>query len=310
MFLGVKIPKNIYKYIIMIKYLVISSGAHKIIKQFSTIYTLIEKKYIDLNNIEKIYGTSSGSIIALVLSLNLDIKIIYDYLLNRPWEKLYKIDTDRLFNSYNNNGIFNIDIFLKSIKPILKLTKLRDNFTFKDIYEYSGKELNFFATNCNNLNSEEFSYKKTPNYSVMKAVYMSCSIPLVFKPIKYNNIFHLDGALSTPFPMYEFLKDNSGCDLDEIFGIDISFDQSYNHINDNNMLNFNIDLIYNGITKWWSSRKKIYTKKIKNIIYVNCGEKLFLEEIYNVVNKKEKRMQYYETGRKDAEDFLKSINYL
>ena len=90
------------------------------------------------------------------------------------------------------------------------------------------KELNFFATNCNNLNSEEFSYKKTPNYSVMKAIYMSCSIPLVFKPIKYNNIFHLDGALSTPFPMYEFLKDNSGCDLDEIFGIDISFDQSYN----------------------------------------------------------------------------------
>tara|TARA_B110000967_G_C18750612_1_gene492623 strand:- start:58 stop:948 length:891 start_codon:yes stop_codon:yes gene_type:complete len=295
---------------IMIKYLVISSGAHKIIKQFSTIYTLIENKFIDLNNIEKIYGTSSGSIIALILSLKLDIKIVYDYLLNRPWEKLYKIDTDRLLNSYNNNGIFNIDILLKSLEPLLKLIKLQDNFTFKDIYEYSGKQLNFYATNCNDLNTEEFSYKKTPNFSVMKAVYMSCSIPLIFKPIKYNNIFYLDGALSTPFPMNEFLKDNSGCDLDEIFGLDISFDQSYNHINDNNMLDFNIELIYNCVTKWWIMKKNKNIEKIKNIIYVNCGEKFFLKEMFDIVNKKEKRLQYFESGKKDAEDFLKSIDYL
>lgn len=294
----------------MIKYLVISSGAHKIIKQFSTIYTLIENKFIDLNNIEKIYGTSSGSIIALILSLKLDIKIVYDYLLNRPWEKLYKIDTDRLLNSYNNNGIFNIDILLKSLEPLLKLIKLQDNFTFKDIYEYSGKQLNFYATNCNDLNTEEFSYKKTPNFSVMKAVYMSCSIPLIFKPIKYNNIFYLDGALSTPFPMNEFLKDNSGCDLDEIFGLDISFDQSYNHINDNNMLDFNIELIYNCVTKWWIMKKNKNIEKIKNIIYVNCGEKFFLKEMFDIVNKKEKRLQYFESGKKDAEDFLKSIDYL
>tara|TARA_B110000261_G_scaffold163385_1_gene209283 strand:+ start:1801 stop:2691 length:891 start_codon:yes stop_codon:yes gene_type:complete len=295
---------------IMIKYLVISSGAHKIIKQFSTIYTLIENKFIDLNNIEKIYGTSSGSIIALILSLKLDIKIVYDYLLNRPWEKLYKIDTDRLLNSYNNNGIFNIDILLKSLEPLLKLIKLQDNFTFKDIYEYSGKQLNFYATNCNDLNTEEFSYKKTPNFSVMKAVYMSCSIPLIFKPIKYNNIFYLDGALSTPFPMNEFLKDNSGCDLDEIFGLDISFDQSYNHINDNNMLDFNIELIYNCVTKWWIMKKNKNIEKIKNIIYVNCGEKFFLKEMFDIVNKKEKRLQYFESGKKDAEDFLKSMDYL
>lgn len=294
----------------MIKYLVISSGAHKIIKQFSTIYTLIENKFIDLNNIEKIYGTSSGSIIALILSLKLDIKIVYDYLLNRPWEKLYKIDTDRLLNSYNNNGIFNIDILLKSLEPLLKLIKLQDNFTFKDIYEYSGKQLNFYATNCNDLNTEEFSYKKTPNFSVMKAVYMSCSIPLIFKPIKYNNIFYLDGALSTPFPMNEFLKDNSGCDLDEIFGLDISFDQSYNHINDNNMLDFNIELIYNCVTKWWIMKKNKNIEKIKNIIYVNCGEKFFLKEMFDIVNKKEKRLQYFESGKKDAEDFLKSMDYL
>ena len=32
--------------------------------------------------------------------------------------------------------------------------------------------------------------------------------------------------------------------------------------------------------------------------------------MFDIVNKKEKRLQYFESGKKDAEDFLKSIDYL
>lgn len=282
----------------MIKNLIISSGGQEFFKQFSAIYTLIKNNFFQVDNIEKLYGTSAGSMISLLLSLKLDIDIIYNYIIDRPWEKLFDIDTEKLFLSYNNNGIFNFELFKKCFEPLIKLTQLKDNFTFKDLYEYSGKKLCCFATNCDTLESKEFSLDKTPNMDILKSIYMSSSIPIMFIPLKYQDIFYIDGVFSCKFPMYEFLKDNSGCNLDEILGIDLYIKNS-TEINNENMMTFNIGLLNNFAKK---IRQKRYKKKIKYVLQVNTGS---LVDFYQLLQSREKRIEYFESGKKDAEIFMK-----
>ena len=238
----------------MIKYLIISSGGQDFLKQFAALYTLIKNGFFKVENIEKMYGTSAGSIVSMLLSLKLDIDIVYNYIIERPWEKLFNIDTEKLFLSYTNNGIFNYDLFKECFKPLIKLTELKDNFTFKDLYDYTGKKHFFFSTSCNSFETKEFSFDKTPNMCVLKACYMSSSIPILFIPIKHENIFYIDGFFSCRFPMHEFLKDNSGCNLDDILGIDL-YSKKSNEINNENMMTFNIGLLNNFVKK--NKKKRI-----------------------------------------------------
>jgi NTE family protein len=282
----------------MIKYLVIASGGQEFFKQFSALHTLIKNDFFHVENIEKMYGTSAGSMISLLLSLKLDIDIIYNYIVDRPWEKLFIIDTEKLFSSYDNNGIFHFDLFKKCFEPLIKLTQLKDNFTFKDLYDYSGKKIFCYATNCNSFESKEFSLNETPDISVLKAIYMSSSIPIICIPLKYENIFYIDGFFSSRFPMYEFLKDNSGCNLDEILGVDLYVKES-SKINNENIMTFNIGLLNNFVTK---IRKKRYKKKIKYVLQVNSGS---LIDLYDILKTKQKRIEYLESGKKDAEIFMK-----
>ena len=62
----------------MIKYLIIASGGQEFFKQFAALHTLIKNDFFKIENIEKIYGTSAGSMISVILSLKLDIDIIYN----------------------------------------------------------------------------------------------------------------------------------------------------------------------------------------------------------------------------------------
>ena len=71
----------------MIKYLVLSSGAYDFFKELSVLYYLQKKEYLQLDNLNKIYGVSSGSLVGLLLCLNVDYNIIYDYFIERPWHK-------------------------------------------------------------------------------------------------------------------------------------------------------------------------------------------------------------------------------
>jgi predicted acylesterase/phospholipase RssA len=284
----------------MIKNLVISSGAHNIFTQFSAINTLLETKFIDLKNIKNIYGTSSGSIIGLLLSLNLKLTDIYDYLLNRPWGKLFCVDTSNIFNSYENNGVLDISILQKSFYPLIKLTTLKEHFTFKDLYEYSGKKLHVFATECNNIKAVEFSIDKTPELSVIEAIYMSSCIPILFKPIKYENKFYIDGAFTAHFPIKEFIKNNPECIRDEILGINI-FTGFQKKINDDNLINFTFSVLNN----FW--KKETKHEEIKYIMKLSCNYNFILNEFYKIIEDKTKRLEYFDCGKKDAELFMKSF---
>ena len=76
-----------------------------------------------------------------------------------------------------------------------------------------------FATNHETFKQTIFSHKTTPDLKLVEGLYMSCSVPFLFKPIKYNNIFHVDGIYTSRFPINNILKNNPDINRDEVFGM-------------------------------------------------------------------------------------------
>ena len=72
-----------------IKHLVISSGGPAGFTMYGALRYLNKEGVWNINNIKSMYGTSVGSVIAIFLALNYDWDTIDNFLLKRPWSKIY-----------------------------------------------------------------------------------------------------------------------------------------------------------------------------------------------------------------------------
>jgi predicted acylesterase/phospholipase RssA len=72
-----------------IKHLVISSGGPAGHMMYSILRTLNLKGVWDIKDIKSIYGSSIGSFIAIILALRYEWEVMDDYLIKRPWEKIF-----------------------------------------------------------------------------------------------------------------------------------------------------------------------------------------------------------------------------
>ena len=68
----------------LIKHLVVSGGGPTMIQTLGSIQHLEENKFIDINIIETIYGTSAGAIIGVLICLKFDWITLHDYIIKRP----------------------------------------------------------------------------------------------------------------------------------------------------------------------------------------------------------------------------------
>jgi predicted patatin/cPLA2 family phospholipase len=151
---------------------------------------LLDYKYIEMKNIKKIVGTSAGAACGLF------------YVLDYNYDEILKhIDLDNIMNDCSidnllinfglNNGKYVRDKFSEIIYNKLKVYDI----TFKELYEKTNKEFCILVTNFTKSKQEILSYIETPNLSLITALQMSCCIPLIFKPILYNNNYYYDGAI-------------------------------------------------------------------------------------------------------------------
>ena len=69
----------------MIKNIVVGSGAQDIAVFLGILDELIKSKYVKLENIESLYGTSAGSIILLAIALKTDWDTFVEYATKKPW---------------------------------------------------------------------------------------------------------------------------------------------------------------------------------------------------------------------------------
>ena len=120
----------------MIKHIVINGGGPTGLLCYGALKCLFENEFIHLDNIQSIYGTSAGAIIATLVLLKYDWNTLDDYLLKRPWNKVFKLEPDHFFEMYNSKGLFQFDLVKELLKTIINCQGLDRRYHSKRILRF------------------------------------------------------------------------------------------------------------------------------------------------------------------------------
>jgi len=211
-----------------IEHLVLSGAGHGIFSYIAAFDILIKNNIINKKNIKTIYGTSAGAIVGTLLLLDIELDVIIDYFVERPWNELFVFDTN-VINIVNNYGMWYNEILTKTLQPLFSMRDISLDITMVEFYEKTNVEIYFYATELKSFEEIVFSYKTTPDIKLLDAIYMTCAIPFLFKPMIYNNKYYIDGGFANQYPIKNALNDIT--DHNTIFGIKNVAEQSYEKIN-------------------------------------------------------------------------------
>ena len=203
----------------MIKHIVLAAGAYKGLYILGALNYLSTIGYYDIENIETIYGGSVGGLIGAVLCLKLDWSDVIKYIIERPWNKVVKFDSNIIFSMVTEKGLFDENVFKIFFKNLLESKGLNIDVTLKEFYEFSNIELYLHAVSVNTLEIRKLSYKTDPDMKLLDAIYASCCMPFVFQPKILDNMYYIDGAVKNVFPMNFCIADEKK--EEEILGIKI-----------------------------------------------------------------------------------------
>ena len=233
---------------------------------YAGVFSVLEQKGI-IRNIEKVGGSSAGSIAGMLLSIGYNAAEIDSLMMELPLQKL-KDGYGGLVGKYKrlkkDFGIFKGDAFEKWLQQLvayktgnLKLTfeelhqlHLKNNLLYKDLY--------CTGTNLSKQQLEIFSFETTPNMSLALAVRISGGVPLYFEPVALDNQLHkikksdtisfvnyyVDGGMLSNYPISMFdTCERSGinplfCDKvkfnSQTIGIKLERPQQIDSLNQNN----------------------------------------------------------------------------
>jgi predicted patatin/cPLA2 family phospholipase len=198
----------------VIKHLVLSGGGPSGIQTLGALQHLEKNGYWNIENIESIYATSVGCILAILIALKFDWTTINDYVIKRPWHEVAHININQVFSIFSKKGFYDVSIIDIFFKPFFDSLDISLNITFKDFFELTKIDLHFFSLDVNSFIIDDFSYTSTPDLAILNCAYMSATIPLLFSPICIDRKCYIDGGLLTNYPLKHCIK-NVGQDKKE-----------------------------------------------------------------------------------------------
>jgi len=295
---------NVLNNYMSIKHIVISGGGPSMLGTLGTIDHLIKEKFLNIDKIESMYGTSAGALVAVLLCLKFDIETIYDYIIKRPWHTIFPIRVQDIFDAYTKKGIFNIKTLEKCFKPLFDAKDLSLDITLEEFYNYSKIELHAFTFEINDFKLEDISYLTHPKLPLIQALLMTCSLPILVTPLCFDGKCYTDGGMVCNYPLKYCIE--SGKNEDEILGIKNSFDNNNKSIIDSEstVLDFVINFLF----------KAVYNLSIDhtqpNIKYeIICDTiSLSLNDFKVSLSSIEKRIELYNRGVDFAITFLSKLD--
>ena len=297
-----------------IKHLVLSGGGPIGMSYLGALEYLHDEGFWKIENIQSIYATSIGTMLAVSLALKYDWETMNTYFIDRPWNELFKLNGKQIMDLYTKKGLFDITYTDKILKPLLEAKDLSLTITMKEFYEYSKIEMFFYAFDLNTYETIEMSYKNYPNLPLTKVIYMSCSIPGIFIPTFLEEKCIIDGAPLANFPINYCLRDHS--EMDDILGLNFISSNSdgvrvsNNNIikDDTNMLDFILSILSNSINYITNSIKK---ETIPHIIEFKSDTGTNnIEDIKNFLNSPEHRKTLFDSGVEYAKKFIEQRKLL
>ena len=168
--------------------LTIGGGNFKGISYVGALEYLYQNNLI--NKIDNFYGSSIGSVIGLFFIIGYKPYEIFEIILNFNLNDYWDLNFDNLQKSFS----LITDKIFKKFKELFSL-KEKSNITFIEFYKKYNIKLNLFATSLNQRKNICFNVDNYPNYEVFNILQASCSIPLIFPPVKINNELYVDGCI-------------------------------------------------------------------------------------------------------------------
>lgn len=286
-----------------VKNLVISGGGIAGFTFYGALKQLQLNEIWHIDNIENIYATSVGTVIAVMLSLKYSWKELDDYILLRPWHRVFNFDFAMILNAIEKRGIFNSELMKELMKPLLLGKELDINVSLKEFYEKTSINIHFICTNLNSMSSVNISHKTHPDWKLVDAVYCSCSLPICFSPYSYENTYLCDGGFVDNYPIDICL--NSGHKDYETIGIGFSVATTDAKNSDIEMSTSNFNLFDYILTLIMNLIRKINMRNNNNSLY---KEVLFdpnasiFNEVYNTIKLKDTRIELMNIGIEKANE--------
>jgi NTE family protein len=194
---------------------VISGGG---IKGFAGLGALTKLKELDIIDEPDIYcGTSAGACISFLLNIGYSALDIYDILSDLDMSLMIRSNLDNIFED-TAFGLNLCDPIIYVIGQFIKKKKLSIKITFEDLFKLTNKKLIITGVCVNDISLHYFSVDTTPQMEILKAITISISIPIIFKPCFYNNKLWIDGGVMNNYPIDIFndkLNDVIGIYMDE-----------------------------------------------------------------------------------------------
>ena len=218
-----------------------------------------------LKNIKKFGGSSVGSHVALLLALNYKYEELVTIMKDLPIDEFKDGNFGFIRNLYRffvNYGYYKGDYINNYYEALVEKKLNKKNATFLDLYNYNQNILKITGTCLDDNCLEIFDYINTPYMPLSKAVQISSTIPLIFKPIFYNNKNYIDGGCLNNLPFNIFDSDS---EIDNCLAFDLTNNHSKN-TKINNLKEYILAIINTIHLK--ANKNKVYKDNIK-IIEIN-----------------------------------------
>jgi len=280
-----------------IKHIVLSGGGTIGFGQYGALRQSNKKGLWSIDNIESIYGISVGCIFGLFISLNFDWEVLDDYLIKRPWQNVINFTMNSLIQSFDSRGILDNQVIVEILHPLFRAKNIDINCTMKELYEITNIELHVFVTELNQYKLIDICHTDFPDWKVVDAVYASCCLPLIFKPLLVNSCCYVDGGFIQNYPIVECIS--HGRKREEILGIykNLSYMNTQN-VNETSTLFDYISIAFNKIfINYYNHEVLPYEIKLES-------PPVGLYDIFDFASSKEKRIDMIEYGVKVFDEFL------
>lgn len=291
-----------------IHHLVISGGGPSGFLTYGAASYLAKEGFWSLADIKSIYGCSIGAYLGVVISLGYEWDWLDDYFIKRPWEKVILNSTVHLIDIYKQKGLINDTFFIEGIKPLLNAKDISVNITLEEFYKFNHIEIHFYTIDINaaRLEKIDVSYKTHPTLSLIKALQMSMSVPIVFHPVcaEDSHSCFVDGGFLNNFPLNDCIEQQK-CEHDDILAFKNIWSSHRDIINEqSSIMDFLLILMKKLISALSTENKQL---EIKNTVHCAMDGLDSFDMWIEALSNKELRLNAIEKGYKEAEAFLKSV---
>jgi predicted acylesterase/phospholipase RssA len=193
----------------IIKHLVIPGGSIYGFAYYGALRYLCQQNTFQIENITTMHCTSVGSIVATILSLKYEWTELDNYIINRPWQNVFKFSLYSMVSCFKDNGIFGIGVIKEIFLPLFNAKDIPIDISMKDFYNINGIELHFFTIDIETFKVVDLSYKTHPQWSLIDAIYSSSCVPILFKPLHKDNKLFVDAGILANCPIKQLFDDSS-----------------------------------------------------------------------------------------------------